>query len=366
MKFNECKKLFEADKISELTGNESGLLWLFVRSINRKELLEKFFESYGIIPSAKTANHQFEELYYLLLKDDNGVGKLTSFIKENAKIYSAFEEASISSELYKMKYFAWGGDYTNALDKYLIDRYVKVHSSFDTIISKLETEIPMAVSGYVMCSWYNHWSTILIENIFKQHMKVLPAIGNIKKIDFFVEGIPFDLKTTYVPQNFIETERKKQGFKTEIQELKAIAKKYKIPFSTIGKEKDIAYEITQRIRESDDLECRAELEKMFDFRKSLVLECIQNPQKLIQNLYENQGEMRFDSSNRLFVILVDINNFEDSWKLKRNTKLLKDKIMEYLDSFSKEMLINKKITFTHKAKSGEFSATSDAIFIVKK
>jgi hypothetical protein len=40
--------------------------------------------------------------------------------------------------------------------------------------------------------------------------------------------------------------------------------------------------------------------------------------------------------------------------------------MEYLDSFSKEMLINKKITFTHKAKSGEFSATSDAIFIVKK
>jgi hypothetical protein len=51
--------------------------------------------------------------------------------------------------------------------------------------------------------------------------------------------------------------------------------------------------------------------------------------------------MRFDASNRLFIILIDINNFEESWKLKRNTKLLTSKIVEYLDNFSKEKPIIK-------------------------
>ena len=365
MKFEECKKLFDLDKIEELIRNESGVLWLFIRSINRKEFLERFCISNNIALVEKNVNKQFEELYYLLLRDIENFNKLRKFIKDNAKVYSRLEESVISSELYKMKAFAWGGDYTNALDKFLIDRYVKVHSSFEVITSKLETEIPLAVMGYVMCSWYNHWSTILIENIFKQHAKVLPAIGNIKKVDFFIADIPFDLKTTYVPQNFIETERKKIGLKSELQELKSIAKKYKLSFDFNGKVKDITYEIIEKIKESESQECKQELETLFNFRKNLVLECIKLPNKIIQNLYENQGEMRFDASNRLFIILVDINNFEESWKLKRNTKLLTSKIVEYLDNFSKEKLMKQKITFTHKAKSGEFSAISDVIFIIK-
>lgn len=264
MKFEECKKLFDLDKIEELIRNESGVLWLFIRSINRKEFLERFCISNNIALVEKNVNKQFEEL-----------------------------------------------------------------------------------------------------NIFKQHAKVLPAIGNIKKVDFFIADIPFDLKTTYVPQNFIETERKKIGLKSELQELKSIAKKYKLSFDFNGKVKDITYEIIEKIKESESRECKQELETLFNFRKNLVLECIKLPNKIIQNLYENQGEMRFDASNRLFIILVDINNFEESWKLKRNTKLLTSKIVEYLDNFSKEKLMKQKITFTHKAKSGEFSAISDVIFIIK-
>ena len=214
-----------------------------------------------------------------------------------------------------------------------------------------------------MCSWYNHWSTIVIENIFKQHKKILPAIGNIKKVDFFLEGIPFDLKTTYLPVNFIEQKRKESGLKTELTILKQIATKHKIYHNINAKPKDIGYEIVEKIKQSDNLLCKNELDEILNFRKNLVRECIANPKILIQNLYEQQGEMRFDASNRIYVVLIDIDDFDNSWKLKRNTQLLTKNIMQYLDNFNIDKLQDMKIQFSHKARNGEFEAISDIIFI---
>lgn len=85
---------------------------------------------------------------------------------ENQKQEHALDTRQLVSELDTLKNFDWGGDYQNSLDKYLVSRYLKVHKSFDTLISKLETEIKIAVQGYVLNSWYNHWSRILIEHIF--------------------------------------------------------------------------------------------------------------------------------------------------------------------------------------------------------
>ena len=44
--------------------------------------------------------------------------------------------------------------------------------------------------GYVLCSWYNHWTSIVIEDVFRDHPAVLPAIGQVKKIDFFATMFP--------------------------------------------------------------------------------------------------------------------------------------------------------------------------------
>lgn len=40
---------------------------------------------------------------------------------------------------------------------------------------------------------------IVIEDVFKDHPSVIPAVGLVKKIDFFLHGVPFDLKATYLP-----------------------------------------------------------------------------------------------------------------------------------------------------------------------
>lgn len=49
---------------------------------------------------------------------------------------------------------------------------------------------------------------------------------------------------------------------------------------------------------------------------------------------EQQGEMHFDASNRLFLVLVDASDFDNSWKLKRNMDLLEPSITDYLKTFT--------------------------------
>ena len=48
-------------------------------------------------------------------------------------------------------------------------------------------------------------------------------------------------------------------------------------------------------------------------------------------MYENQGAQRFGADNRLFVVLLDRNNPERSWELKRDFALVFQKIDNFFD-----------------------------------
>jgi hypothetical protein len=240
-----------------------------------------------------------------------------------------------------------------------------VYTSFDELTSKFDGEISRAVQGYVLCSWYNHWSSILIEHLFKKHPVVLPTVGQVKKVDFFVNGIPFDLKVTYLPANFIEKKRKESGLKPELTELKQVAKALGIIFNKDAKHDDIYYEITQKMQDKGSQECADALAAIKKIRLN-ILEAVQkDPKSLIQNLYEEQGEMRFDASNRLFLVLVDSNDFDNSWKLKRNMDALNPTITTYLDSFKSKNMDDLRISFRYKNKTQEFKVLSDVIFVVR-
>ena len=342
-----------------------GLLWLKIKAITRKQLLHMFCESKYPHLVGKNLKEQSQNLYSELLADIQKAHlDVDHHMRSMAPARTLRDLEKIASELHKMQSFSWGGDYSNALDRFLVDRYIKTYESYEIMEKMLETEIPQAVNGYVMCSWYNHWSTILIENLFRQHPRVLPAIGNIKKIDFFIDNIPFDLKTTYLPANYVSQKRKDAGLQNELAELKFVARKNNIYFDGTAKPKNIAYEITERIKTSGNRTCNDVLKAQKEFRKSLIRDCVKNPKELLHNLYQEQGAMRFDASNRLFIILADTAEFEDSWKLKRNPALLNKHIQEYLDAFSAQTIRQRKITFTHKARSGTFTALADAIFVI--
>ncbi len=365
--FNYWKKLHESEKLEEFSTDIIGLLWLKTKSIVRKELIAEFLKINKIELKETALAKQFVELFDILCSDiTNSNQLLDEFIKsENGKQVEELDTTQLVSELYKLKNFDWGGDYQNSLDKYLVSRYVKVHKSFDTLISKFETEINVAVHGYVLNSWYNHWSSILIEHIFKSHSAVLPTVGQIKSVDFFINNVPFDLKVTYLPAEYIKTKRKKKGFPIELTYLKKKAEEAKISFDKKAKPADISYEIIEKMKDRNDTFCSDVLATLKNEKLEILKEVQDNPKILATWLYENQGEMRFGSENRLFLILVDTDDFGNSWKLKRNLDLLKPTIFTYLDNFKDKKIDDLKVTFEFKGKPQTFTALADVLFVIK-
>lgn len=365
--FDYWKKLHDGDKLEEFSSDKAGLLWLKIKSIVRKELIVAFAIEANLKFTESALSKQFEELYETLSKDISKSHQLLDdFIRKiNKTQASDINTTQLVSELYKLKNFDWGGDYQNSLDKYLVSRYVKTHQSYETLLSKFDTEINRAVQGYVLNSWYNHWSSILIEHIFKSHPAVLPTVGQIKSVDFFINDIPFDLKVTYLPAEFIKEKRKQKGFPAELTFLKQQALKSKITFDKKAKPSDIQYEIVEKMKDRGDDACSKALNQLRQENLQILQEAQSSPKTLAKWLYENQGEMRFGSENRLFLVLVDTEDFNNSWKLKRNLDLLKPTIQSYLDNFGNKKTEDLKVTFGYKREPQTFTALADIIFVVK-
>ena len=366
--FDHWDKLHKNEELEEFSNDKVGLLWLKTKSISRKKLIAEFIKINNITLKEPALAKQFVELFGILSSNvSNSNQILNEFIKlENTKQVGSLNTTQLVSELYKLKNFDWGGDYQNPLDKYLVSRYVKVQiPSFENLLSKFETEISVAVQGYVLNSWYNHWSSILIEHIFKSHSEVLPTVGQIKSVDFFINDIPFDLKVTYLPAEYIKTKRKEKGLPVELTYLKKKATEAKIIFDKTAKPADIFYEIVEKMKDRNDDFCLEALKILKDEKLEILKEVQDNPKTLATWLYENQGEMRFGSENRLFLVLVDTDDFTNSWKLKRNIDLLKPTILSYLDNKKKKKTEDLKIEFEFKGKAKTFTALTDIIFVVK-
>lgn len=364
--FNYWELQHKSEKLEEFSSDATGLLWLKTKSIIRTELIADFIQRNKIILKETGLGKQFIELFDLF---SNDVAKYTllldNYIREkNTEALAALDTEKLVSELYKLKNFDWGGDYQNSLDKYLVSRYVKVHPSYETLISKFD-EINVAVQGYVLNSWYNHWSSILIEHIFKFHPLVLPTVGQIKSVDFFIDNIPFDLKVTYLPSEYIALKRKEKGFSIERTFLKRKAKEAGIAFDKNARDTDLFYEIIEKMQDKNDTFCRDVLKTLKDEKLQILKEAQDNPLILAKWLYENQGGMRFAAENRLFIVVVDTDDFSNSWKLKRNLELLKPTILSYLGNFKNKKLADLKVEFAHKGKPGTFTALTDIIFVVK-
>jgi hypothetical protein len=365
--FKHWKNLHQSEQLEEFSNNNTGLLWLKIKSIVRKELIAEFTERNKIQLYETALAKQFVELFELLrenLIESHAI--LDSYIRtKNEFQLKELDVDQLVSELYKLKIFEWGGDYQNSLDKHLVSRYVKVLKSYETLVSKLESEISSAVQGYVLNSWYNHWSSILIEHIFKSHPSILPTVGQIKSVDFFIENTPFDLKVTYLPAEYIKQKRKEKGFPVELTYLKKMAGEIGIAFNKKSKPADVHYEIVEKMKDRGDARCIKILNLLKDQKLEILNDAQENPKMLATWLYENQGEMRFGSENRLFLVLVDTDDFTGSWKLKRNLDLLKPTIFSFLDDFRNTQINDLKIEFSFKEKPQTFTALTDIIFVIK-
>jgi hypothetical protein len=198
-----------------------------------------------------------------------------------------------------------------------VENYVKKITFYDLLEDKIENELHHSLKGFVLCQWYNHWTSIIIENIFKAHASVLPAVGLVKKIDFFIHNIPFDLKVTYFPEGFTADMRREAGLRPELTLLKQAARRKDVHFDNGLPPAKLLEDLWKKLRDHPSADAQTAISELNEYRLLLIGESRCDPTSLIRWLYENQGIRRFDSSNRLFLVLIDQTNVFQSWKLKR-------------------------------------------------
>lgn len=168
--------------------------------------------------------------------------------------------------------YHWGRKQSDDWDKKT--NFIYKVRSFSDLQKKTEF-IDDELKNYAFNRWLNFWSAKGIEQIFAMHPKVVPNTNEYDKlIDFSVEQIPFDHKTSVFP-------------------------------------------------------------KRFD--KSLE-HALNNKCELIRWFYDEQSQQgRKHYKNRIFVVLYD-KTTQEHWKLKAEIDLIRQEIETYLNHFSVQRL----------------------------
>ena len=360
MTFEEAQRLFRAEQIRELGASSEGRRFLKLRSLSRRELLEGLFRLARRQPRTTGVRALFREAFDDQAIVEDVIERHIREMYEEERAVRRQREPALVDQLYRVQVFDRGGLHQNSLEKTIVDNYVKKITDYDVLAEKIENELYASMRGYVLCSWYNHWTSIIIEDVFRDHPAVLPAVGRVPKVDFFIRDVPFDLKVTYLPEGFVKERRRADGLRPELTLLKQGARRRSLSFDPDLQDARLLEDLWAKHRDHPARESQELIRELNAYRIALIDPCCEDSRTLIRWLYENQGVRRFDASNRLFLVLVDTQNFFESWKLKRAKALLDERINGYLDAI--EHHPTREVNFNWDG--SEYSAVSDALFVV--
>ncbi len=328
--FKTLNKAYQDNEFESLLSHQYGNYFLKLRSLSRVEILRELAETINISIENIQGRQLFEHIFCQNIPQP-AIDNFIRQIYQRERSQRILNEDNLYSQLYRLQVFDWGGFYQNAVEQTIVNNYIKKIQDYSQLLNTIENDLNPRLRGYILCSWYNHWTSILIEDMFKDHPDVLPAVGLVKKVDFFWHDFPFDLKVTYFPEGFMKEKRQQHGLRPELTELKAFARQNQINSNRNATEDEVFKELLTRISEHPSQEAQAFIHNFHQTRRNIVTQAIQNPNELIVWFYENQGTRRFDSANRLFVVLIDLNNLEESWKMKRNRDILNNGINNFLN-----------------------------------
>ena len=182
--------------------------------ISENEALEMKLDTM-IVPLLKELAKEFDkkslwrlnksEIIKFIIENDITHTEVNKFIKKKyhteklKKRIEMISDEELSNELHKVKTFHWGA-VQGKLDNLIQKNYVREYSKYSELIDSIEKELYETIKNHVVCSWYNHWTSVIIEDCISKHPKVVPTLMDKKRVDIFFNNQPFDLKTTYFPK----------------------------------------------------------------------------------------------------------------------------------------------------------------------
>lgn len=329
--FRKLNSAYQNNDFETILNHQYGNYFLKLRSLSRAEILRRLALLAGVNINNIQGRQLFEDLFCQNILQETIDNFIREVYQEERGIRQQNEE-KLYHDLYRLNHLDSGGFHQSEVEVYIVKNYVKDISDLDVLEAKVQNELNEKIRNYVLWSWYNFWTSILIEDIFKDHQDIIPAVGLVKKVDFFWNNFPFDLKVTFFPDGFMRLKRRHKGLpEREIIELRAFARKNKIPFDRTLNDEEQFNELINRITESPKEKAQLFIQAFHNTRTEIINETLANPQELIVWFYENQAPRRFDAANRFFLVLIDRNHLEESWKLKRNGEVLRTRINTFLN-----------------------------------
>jgi len=329
--FRILNSAYQNNDFDTILNHQYGNYFLKLRSLSRAEILRRLALLAGVNLDNIQGRQLFEHLFCQNILQETIDNFIREVYQEERNIRRQNEE-QLYHHLYRLNHIDSGGFHQSEVEVYIVKNYIKDISDLDVLEAKVQNELNGKIRNYVLWSWYNFWTSILIEDIFKDHQDVIPAVGLVKKVDFFWNNFPFDLKVTFFPDGFMKLKRRHRGLpEREIIELRAFARRNRIPYDRTLNDEEQFNELINRITENPNEEAQLFIQAFHNTRTEIIDETLANPQELTVWFYENQAPRRFDAANRFFLVLIDRNHLEESWRLKRNGEVLRTRINTFLN-----------------------------------
>ncbi|MCX7737714.1 MAG: hypothetical protein N2319_13515 [Candidatus Kapabacteria bacterium] len=100
-----------------------------------------------------------------LLESETNQETIDKFIKEIyfemiQKRKSFISDEELKNELLKVSNFSWGV-VQGQLDQKIQTEYVRKIVKYDELLKKVKDKLHNEITNYTICTWYNHWTTVL-------------------------------------------------------------------------------------------------------------------------------------------------------------------------------------------------------------
>lgn len=251
-----------------------------LKSLKKEHLID--FCVHFSIPPSKSIQEMIKNILLASDNDQLSTIQINEYIKN---LYSGIRikeigetganHQAIVKELDKVDAHIWGMVQGKA-DAYIQSNYVRKYFRFNELVNAVRKSLFTAMEAYTLCTWYNHWSTVFLEDLICQNKKVVPVIKKVKGVDVIWNEQPVDVKATNLPKEWF-----RDGFTID--------------------------------------------------------DAIKNPIRACEYLYTYQGVERFGAENRFFVIVYDRTSPDDSWKIKRDYSLIKESVESF---FSQDLQLD--------------------------
>ncbi|KKR09856.1 MAG: hypothetical protein UT37_C0009G0007 [Parcubacteria group bacterium GW2011_GWA2_39_18] len=241
----------------------------------KKEYLREFCDSFAIQSSADMTEmirrilSAFDDSRISSEQINQYIKNIYSQIRDQEIATTGADHTSIVEELNKVDSHIWGM-VQGTVDAYIQTNYVRKYFRFDDIIRAIRGSLYNVIEAYTLCTWYNHWSTVFLEDLICLNSNVVPIIKKVKGVDIIWNGQPVDIKVTNLPKEWL-------------------------------------------------------------YDGKTIDDAINDPVLACEYLYRLQGAQRFGSENRLFIITHNRENPSESWKIKRDYPLVKRLVSDFFD-----------------------------------